>query len=272
MADSCCGWIRQLASRVAQRTGEVSQTVSDHIDKVVLNRWLDIPIFLLVMYALFLVTINVGGAFIDFFDIAAGTIFVDGFCELLGALNSSAWLAVVLVGGTGAGIQTVATLTSIIGVLFLFLVFLEDSGYMARAAFVMDRFMRFVRLPGKSFVPMLIGFGCNVPATMATRTLGNHHDRHQPIIMNSVHVLRRQTARLRAVRSGVLSADWAEHHLCSLSDRHRHGRSHRFSAEEHHPSRQHIPFRDGVFRLSLTHPKGVLMRAWGKASSSGPGA
>jgi ferrous iron transport protein B len=84
----------------------------------------------------------------------------------------------------GGGIQTVATFIPVIACLFLFMAFLEDSGYMARAAFVMDRFMRFVGLPGKSFVPMLVGFGCNVPAIMATRTLESRRDRILTILMN----------------------------------------------------------------------------------------
>jgi ferrous iron transport protein B len=183
-ADSRYGWIRQLVSGVARQTRVVSRSVSDKIDEVVLNRWLGIPIFLIVMYALFLITINVGGAFIDFFDISAGTIFVDGFGAFLAATNMPEWLIVILAGGIGAGIQTVATFIPIIGILFLFLAILEDSGYMARAAFVMDRFMRFIGLPGKSFVPMLIGFGCNVPAIMATRTLENRRDRLLTIMMN----------------------------------------------------------------------------------------
>jgi ferrous iron transport protein B len=183
-ADSRYGWIRQLVSGVARQTRVVSRSVSDRIDQVVLNRWMGIPIFLMVMYGLFLITINVGGAFIDFFDIAAGTIVVDGFGALLAAINTPEWLILILAGGIGAGIQTVATFIPIIGILFLFLAILEDSGYMARAAFVMDRFMRFIGLPGKSFVPMLIGFGCNVPAIMATRTLENRRDRLLTIMMN----------------------------------------------------------------------------------------
>jgi ferrous iron transport protein B len=183
-ADSRYGWIRQLVSGVARQTRLVSRSVSDRIDQVVLNRWLGIPIFLIVMYGLFLITINVGSAFIDFFDIAAGTIFVDGFGALLAGINVPEWLIIILARGAGAGIQTVATFIPIIGILFLFLAILEDSGYMARAAFVMDRFMRFIGLPGKSFVPMLIGFGCNVPAIMATRTLENRRDRLLTIMMN----------------------------------------------------------------------------------------
>ncbi|ESA34889.1 ferrous iron transport protein b [Leptolyngbya sp. Heron Island J] len=184
LADSRYGWIRQLVLGAAERTHEVDSTTSDKLDRIVLNRWFGIPIFLGMMYLLFLLTINVGGAFIDFFDIAAGTIFVDGLGELLSRMGLPQWLIVVFADGMGGGIQTVATFIPIIGILFLFLALLEDSGYMARAAFVMDRFMRFIGLPGKSFVPMLIGFGCNVPAIMATRTLESKRDRLLTIMMN----------------------------------------------------------------------------------------
>ncbi|MEJ2659824.1 MAG: ferrous iron transport protein B [Desulfobacteraceae bacterium] len=94
------------------------------------------------------------------------------------------WLTAILAGGIGGGIQTIATFIPPIGFMFLCLCFLEDSGYMARAAFVMDRFMRTIGLPGKAFVPMLVGFGCNVPAIMATRTLENQRDRTLTIMMN----------------------------------------------------------------------------------------
>ena len=184
LADSRYGWIRQLVLGAAERTHEVKRTTSDKLDRIVLNRWLGIPIFLGMMYLLFLLTINVGGAFIDFFDIAAGTLFVDGLGTLMGNIGLPDWLIVVIADGMGGGIQTVATFIPIIGILFLFLALLEDSGYMARAAFVMDRFMRFIGLPGKSFVPMLIGFGCNVPAIMATRTLESRRDRLLTIMMN----------------------------------------------------------------------------------------
>lgn len=133
---------------------------------------------------MFLFTINVSGAFIDFFDIAAGTIFVDGLANLLEGIGIPGWLIALLADGVGGGIQTVATFIPVIGFMFLFLSILEDSGYMARAAFVMDRLMRLVGLPGKSFVPMLVGFGCNVPAIMATRTLENSRDRLMTIMMN----------------------------------------------------------------------------------------
>ena len=176
IADSRYGFIRQVTQGATERRGEVSNTASDRLDQIVLNRWLGIPIFLAVMYIMFLFTINVSAAFIDFFDIAAGTIFVDGFANLLDGIGTPGWLIALLADGAGGGIQTVATFIPVIGFMFLFLSILEDSGYMARAAFVMDRLMRFVGLPGKSFVPMLVGFGCNVPAIMATRTLENSAD------------------------------------------------------------------------------------------------
>lgn len=174
-------WLSKEAVKRGKRTGK---TLSDKIDRIVLNRALGIPIFLLAMYLMFMVTINVGGAFIDFFDIFAGTIFVDGFGALLAAMGTPEWLSTIVAGGLGGGIQTIATFIPPIGFMFLCLCFLEDSGYMARAAFVMDRFMRVIGLPGKSFVPMLVGFGCNVPAVMATRTLENQRDRTLTIMMN----------------------------------------------------------------------------------------
>jgi ferrous iron transport protein B len=177
IADGRYGFANALIRETVRRTGVVKRTISDRIDRVVLNRMLGIPIFLVVMYLMFLFTINLGGAFIDFFDRLAGTVLVDGFGTLLANLGGPAWLIAVLAGGVGGGIQTVATFIPIIGFLYLFLSFLEDSGYMARAAFVMDRFMRSVGLPGKSFIPLIVGFGCNVPAIMATRTLEHRRDR-----------------------------------------------------------------------------------------------
>jgi ferrous iron transport protein B len=184
VADSRYGFIQNVTQGATERVGEVSHTVSDKVDQIVLNRWLGIPIFLGIMYLMFLFTINVGSAFIDFFDIAAGTIFVDGFGRLLQNIGTPGWLIALLADGAGGGIQTVATFIPVIGFMFLFLSILEDSGYMARAAFVMDRLMRFVGLPGKSFVPMLVGFGCNVPAIMASRTLESSRDRLMTILMN----------------------------------------------------------------------------------------
>jgi ferrous iron transport protein B len=184
IASARYGFISWLTRDLITKQGQASATLSDRIDRVVLSRIFGIPLFLLAMYLMFMFTINLGGAFIDFFDQLAGTIFVDGLGELLTRLQAPEWLIAVLATGIGGGLQTMATFIPPIGFMFLFLSFLEDSGYMARAAFVMDRFMRFIGLPGKAFVPMLVGFGCNVPAIMATRTLENERDRTLTIMMN----------------------------------------------------------------------------------------
>lgn len=173
----------QIAAAAVGSGGTATTPLTERIDNIVLHRVLGIPIYLFAMYLMFMFTINIGGAFIDFFDQVAGALFVDGFAELLGSLGSPEWLTVLLAKGIGGGIQTVATFIPVIGFLYLFLSVLEDSGYMARAAFVMDRLMRAIGLPGKSFVPLIVGFGCNVPAIMATRTLEKRRDRLMTIAM-----------------------------------------------------------------------------------------
>jgi len=184
IADRRFSLAHDLVQSAVSRRGIASRSITDRIDSVVLNRVLGIPIFLAVMYLMFLFTIDVGSAFIDFFDILGGTLLVDGFGHILKSVGSPDWLVTILAGGVGGGIQTVGTFIPIIGCLFLFLSVLEDSGYMARAAFVMDRFMRALGLPGKSFVPMMVGFGCTVPAVMSTRTLDNHRDRVLTAVMS----------------------------------------------------------------------------------------
>jgi len=177
LADARYGFVHEVTQGAVDRTRERTRSGSDRIDRVVLNRVLGIPIFLLLMHLMFMFTINIGGAFIDAFDIVSGAIFVDGFAQLLASLGSPDWLTMLLADGLGGGIQVVATFIPIVAFLFLGLSVLEDSGYMARAAFVMDRLLRSIGLPGKSFVPMIVGFGCTVPAVMATRTLETHGDR-----------------------------------------------------------------------------------------------
>lgn len=183
-ADARYGFVNEVVQSCVCKLNEVSRHRTEKIDAIVLNRFLGIPIFLLVMYAMFMFTINIGSAFVDFFDQLVGALLVDGLTQLLTQWQIPQWLIVLLANGVGAGIQVVATFIPIVGFLFMFLSALEDSGYMSRAAFVMDRFMRMIGLPGKSFVPMIVGFGCNVPAIMATRTLDNQRDRILTNLMN----------------------------------------------------------------------------------------
>ncbi|NKF51791.1 Fe(2+) transporter permease subunit FeoB [Shewanella sp. WXL01] len=152
-------------------------SASDRLDSIVLHPVLGVPIFLFVMYLMFMFSINVGSSFIDFFDITAGALFVDHLGAAMTSLGSPDWLVTIVAGGVGQGIQTVATFIPVIAALFLALSVLEASGYMSRAAFVVDGLMRRIGLPGKAFVPMIVGFGCSVPAIMATRTLGSERER-----------------------------------------------------------------------------------------------
>jgi ferrous iron transport protein B len=184
IADSRYTHAHALARAASSTSSGPRRTFSDRIDTLVLGRWTGIPLFLGVMYLMFLFTINIGGAFIDLFDGVAAALFVDGFGELISAAGGPDWMRMLLADGVGAGLQVVATFIPIITALYLFLSFLEDSGYMARAAFVMDRSMRAIGLPGKAFVPLIVGFGCNVPAIMATRTLDNVRERKLTILMN----------------------------------------------------------------------------------------
>ena len=175
--------VAQIADKCVVRAGDVTGTLTDRTDRIILNRWMGLPIFLLIMYVTFLFTQNFGAVFIDFFDILVGGIFVDGLGQLLASWGTPQWLTVFLSNGIGGGLQTISTFIPVVFFMFLFLAILEESGYMARAAFVMDRLMRALGLPGKAFVPLLVGFGCNVPAIMATRTMDRASDRIITVMM-----------------------------------------------------------------------------------------
>jgi len=153
------------------------------MDKIILNRLLGLPIFLLVMYVMFVLAINIGGALAPIFDAGSVAIFIHGIQWVGYTLHFPDWLTIFLAQGLGGGINTVLPLVPQIGMMFLFLSFLEDSGYMARAAFVMDRLMQSLGLPGKSFVPLIVGFGCNVPSVMGARTLDAPRERLMTIMM-----------------------------------------------------------------------------------------
>ena len=176
-------WIDQVVAGSVTRQAQRKFNLSQALDSLFLNRFLGIPLFLAVMYLMFMLSINLGNALVDFFDGVAAAIFVDGQRELLTYLHFPAWLITAMADGLGGGIQLVASFIPIIAGLFLCLSFLEDSGYMARAAFIVDRVMRSVGLPGKAFVPLIVGFGCNVPSVMAARTLEHQQDRLVSIVM-----------------------------------------------------------------------------------------
>ncbi|HUX12306.1 MAG TPA: Fe(2+) transporter permease subunit FeoB [Spirochaetia bacterium] len=182
VADARYGRIQQIVAQAVRRRA-TPENRNDRVDRLLMHRIWGIPIFLGVMFLVFWITISIGGVFIPFFDRLFGAVFVDGTDALLGTLGAPGWLSVILAGGVGTGIQTVATFIPIMFFMFFMLSILEDSGYMARSAFVTDRFMGLIGLPGKAFVPLIVGFGCTVPAIMATRTLDNRRDRLLTIFM-----------------------------------------------------------------------------------------
>ena len=152
-------------------TGE--PTLTERIDRWLLHPAFAIPSFLFVMYLLFMVSVQFGSVFIDFFDIWLGSWIVEGLRWALASVNSPAWLIAFIADGVGAGLQLIATFIPVIGALYLCMSWLEDSGYLARAAFVIDGLMSRIGLPGQAFIPLIVGFGCNVPSVMAARSLSS---------------------------------------------------------------------------------------------------
>jgi ferrous iron transport protein B len=173
---------RQLINGVVE-VSPTHHSLSERIDAVLINRWLGIPFFLFMIYLMFTIAVNLGAVFIDFFDILFAAVLVDGVSWLLREISSPEVLVTLLAQGVGGGVTLVATFIPVIGFLYLCLSVLEDSGYMSRAAFVIDRAMSGIGLPGNAFVPLIVGFGCNVPAVMAARSLGRDSDRLMTIAM-----------------------------------------------------------------------------------------
>ena len=181
MADRRYGFISGACQETIKTTVESRHGYSDMIDAVVTNHLLGLPIFLILMYLVFLLTFKMGkypmGWLEHFFGWAGKTI--AGFWPA----GSESWLRSLLVDGVIGGVGGVLVFLPNILLLFLAIALLEDTGYMARAAFIMDRIMHKIGLHGKSFIPMLIGFGCSVPAIMATRILENRRNRLTTIMV-----------------------------------------------------------------------------------------
>ncbi len=155
----------------------VSRNITQNIDKVILNKFLAIPIFLLVMWIMFKLTFDIAAPFIDFTDYLFSNPLSNWMSYLLHSIKAPEWFISLIIEGIIGGVGFVLVFIPVIFAMMFFITFLESSGYMARAAFITDRLMRSIGLHGKSFVPLLIGFGCNVPAIYATRTLESNKDR-----------------------------------------------------------------------------------------------
>ena len=159
-------------------------TTSDKIDRIVTNRWLALPIFAVVMWVVYYVSVTTVGTIVTDWtnDVLFGEIIPPAVESALEAVNCAAWLQGLILDGVVAGVGAVLGFVPQMLVLFLFLAFLESCGYMARVAFIMDRIFRKFGLSGKSFIPMLIGSGCGVPGVMASRTIENDRDRKMTIM------------------------------------------------------------------------------------------
>ncbi|MEH7013813.1 ferrous iron transport protein B [Neobacillus niacini] len=158
--------------------------LSEKIDAIVTNRYLGMPIFLICMYLMFMLTFDwLGTPLSDVLDgILTGPV-TTGFEKFLGAINASDFIHALIIEGLIAGVGGVLVFVPQIFILFFFISLLEDSGYMARVALVMDRIMESVGLNGKAFIPMMIGFGCNVPGIMAARTIETPRERLMTILL-----------------------------------------------------------------------------------------
>ncbi|MBZ0317573.1 MAG: ferrous iron transport protein B [Anaerolineae bacterium] len=168
------GWVRESVTRAEGN----SVTRSDKVDRVLAHPILGIPIFLLLMWLVFQFTANVSAPYVDWIDATFSGPISRWSLDLLEAVGLDyVWLNSLVADGMIAGVGSVLTFVPVLACLFLAIAILEDTGYMARAAFVMDRTMRLFGLHGKSFLPLLVGFGCSVPAVYATRILDNPRER-----------------------------------------------------------------------------------------------
>lgn len=184
LADMRYSYIEKVCSQCVVKKQETKEQIrSERIDRIFTHRVLAIPIFLLIMFTIFWLTFSVLGAPLqELLDQGIGWV-TDHLDQWMSQAGVADILHSLIINGVCAGVGSVLSFLPIIVILFLFLSLLEDSGYMARVAFVMDKLLRKIGLSGRSFVPMLIGFGCSVPAIMATRTLSSNRDRKMTIIL-----------------------------------------------------------------------------------------
>lgn len=178
---------RVVDTSVQKKHTGMKLTGSDRVDRVVTNRWLALPIFALVMFCVYYISVtSIGSIMTDFTnDTLFGEWVMGGLGEWLEGLSVAPWLIGLIVDGIVGGVGAVIGFVPQMLVLFFLLALLEDVGYMARVAFIMDRIFRKFGLSGKSFIPMLIGSGCSIPGIMASRTIENQRDRRMTVMTTS---------------------------------------------------------------------------------------
>lgn len=184
ITDARYSYITKIIKDCYVKANRESLTTSDKIDRLVTNRILALPIFALVMFIVYYVSVTSVGTFVTDWtnDVLFGEMIPPAIEGFLVAINCAAWLQSLILDGIVAGVGAVLGFVPQMLVLFIFLAILEDCGYMARVAFIMDRIFRKFGLSGKSFIPMLIGSGCGVPGIMASRTIESDRDRKMTIM------------------------------------------------------------------------------------------
>ena len=176
-ADHRYGYINGVVRQSLHRPSMDRITLTDRVDDIVTHKWFGLPFFFAIMYVMFRLVIDVSAPFLKWTDAVINGPIAHWFSFLLDLVQAPAWIHSLVIDGIVAGVGGVLVFVPGLLILYFFLALLEDSGYMSRAAFVMDRFMRVVGLHGKSFIPMILGFGCAVPAVYATRTIASRRDR-----------------------------------------------------------------------------------------------
>ncbi len=227
IADRRFDWSHRLAGTAVRREA-APRARTERLDDILTSRWFGIPIFLGLMWIVFKLVTGVAGPLVDWVGgVVAGPVSsLAGAC--LDAVGlSGTWFEALIVGGIIAGVGSVVVFIPVLVVLYTALGVLEDSGYMARAAFLMDRVMRPIGLNGKSFLPLLLGFGCNVPGVYATRVLDRRPGPDSHRAAHAVRDVRRAATNLRPSRGGVLPVRPRHGRLPDVRREHRGGAGYR---------------------------------------------
>ena len=175
--------IISIYEQVVKKHPVKSVDITFLLDKVFLHKVLGLPIFFVLMWLLFEFTFELSSPYVDWLDSVLSSFVAPAVSQFLSSMGASEWFRSFVSEGIIGGVGFVLVFVPVLFFLYVFMAFLEGSGYMARAAFLMDRFMSFLGLSGKSFIPMIIGFGCNVPAVYATRTLENPKEKILTVLM-----------------------------------------------------------------------------------------
>lgn len=203
-------YINQLMNACVKKKNKIKLSTSDKIDRVVTNRWLALPIFALVMFLVYYIAVStIGTMATDWVnDNLFGEIVPPAVEGWLASIGAAEWLQMLILDGIIAGVGAVLGFLPQMLVLFLLLAILEDCGYMARIAFIMDRIFRKFGLSGKSFIPMLVGTGCSVPGIMASRTIENERDRRMTIMTTSFIPCSAKLPIIALIAGALFSDSW----------------------------------------------------------------